>query len=603
MSKTVAYRGYANAVKRFDIEPSPGRERNKFTYAKRRLTTFDAGHIIPFFWQPILPGDDLTYNVRALIRLSNPLVTALMDEIWVKMYFFKSYNRFVFDDWKPFMGELIQDNPDYDTSGENYGGQSLTDPPYVPSDEYQLPTMTLKIGSNGRYPFECQSLLDYLALPYAVGNDGYTIQTLVPRHCNLCFNEYFRDQNLQQFAPVPKDMGPDKVSQYQLMPSLKYQDYITGSLPFLQKGPNVLLGLTGDVPVIGTGMSLGLTNGRQDCGLMVVTGSNPNHADLRSSAYNVSLPGSISSGQITEGPVGVVTNPATSGLKAVLSQSQALALAQVRLAFQMMRFYEGQARSGTRYIEYVNFMFNEYIPDVEISRPEFIGGGKFMINVNPVAQTSSTASETSGLATLAAFGVAYNGNSVKAHTHSREHGYVLGFLVVGTTQTYQQGLQRDFWYRDRFDFYTPTLAHLAEQPVNNGEVCMSGISEYDNGTWGYIGRYDEYRTMLGEVTGYFRSNAQVWDTLTNSYKKVSLDAYHLGQFFDVSNPGTSSDGYAGLPHLNAKFIQQPKETIDRAMNITSATPGVPQFLADITTTCRGVRVISKYGIPGFADHF
>ncbi|UPW40925.1 major capsid protein [Sigmofec virus UA08Rod_6110] len=601
MAKTVSYRGYADAVKRFDVEPSPGRQRNRFNYAKRRLMTFDAGHVIPFFWQPVLPGDDLSYQVRALIRLSNPLVSPLMDEIWVKMYFFKSYNQFVFADWKPFMGELIQDNPDYDDSGQNKGGQSLTTPPYVAPDEYQLPTMTLKKGSNGRYPFEIHSLLDYLALPYAVGNDGYTIQTLLPRHCNLIYNEYFRDENLQDFAPVPKTMGPDQPSQFQLMPSLKYQDYITGSLPFLQKGPNVLLGLTGDVPVVGTGDTLGFTDGKGHSyglrgGTTYLVGATNN--------AGVALPSTNTSFAVDNTVnLGLHTDPSLSGARAVLSQSQALALAQVRLAFQLMRFYEGQARSGTRYIEYVHFMFNEYVPDVELTRPEYIGGGKFFINVNPVAQTSSTTNEQSSLASLAAFGVSFDASSVRAHTHSREHGYVIGFLVVGTSQTYQQGLQRDFWYRDRFDFYTPTLAHLAEQAVNNGEVCMTGIKEYDNGTWGYIGRYDEYRTMLGEVCGYFRSNAQVWDSDSSSYKNVSLDSYHLAQFFDVSNPGTSSDNYAGLPHLNANFIQQPKETIDRAMNITSKTLGVPQFLADITTTCRGVRVVSKYGIPGFADHF
>lgn len=595
MAKTTSYRGYADAVRRFDVEPSPGRQRNRFNYVKRRYTTFDAGSLIPFFWMPVLPGDDLNYKVNAMIRLSNPLVSALMDEIWIKMFFFLSYNQFVFDDWKPFMGELIQDNPDYDDSGDNFGGESLTELPYVPSDEYQLPTLTLKVGSDGRYPFECQTLLDYLALPYAVGNEGYTIQSLLPRHCNLIYNEYFRDENLQQFAPVPKTMGPDKVSQFKLMPSLKYQDYFTGSLPLLQKGPNVLLGLAGDVPVVyGDALQPSFSN-------TDFSGAVPQYMNQQVVAMN--------NGNQANSPMwGYTKEGATSDssglpLVASLSDSQSLALAQIRLAFQLQRFYEGQARSGTRYIEYINFMFDEYVPDVELQRPKYIGGGKFMIHVNPVAQTSQSSNEDSGLGTLAAFGVRYSQGDVKAYTHVREHGYVIGFLCVGTSQTYQQGLQRDFWYRDRFDFYTPTLAHLAEQAVNNGEMCMTGIPAYDNGTWGYIGRYDEYRTMIGEVTGYFRSNAQVWDDKTSSYKKVSLDSYHLGQYFDVSNPGTEADHFAGLPHLNANFIRQPYETINRAMNITNATPGVPQFLADITTICHGVRVVSKYGIPGFADHF
>ncbi|UPW40886.1 major capsid protein [Sigmofec virus UA08Rod_6251] len=601
MAKTVSYRGYADAVKRFDIEPSPGRQRNKFNYAKRRLMTFDAGNVIPFYWQPVLPGDDLSLKVRSLIRLSNPLVSPLMDEIWVKFYFFLSYNRFVFEDFQAFMGEMIQDNPDYDDSGDNFGGQSLTTPPYVAPDEYQLPTLKLQV-KDGRYPFEIQSLLDYLALPYAVGNEGYEIQSLLPRHYNLIYNAYFRDENLQQFAPVPKGMGPDKISQFQLMPSLKYQDYITGSLPFLQKGPDVLLGLAGDVPVVplqdDQGRYLGTRVVIPDDGASTFTSSTSN-GFLQSPGAN---PPALTPYLAGDYPISNKDFHSTN-LVASLSSAQSIALAQIRLAFQLMRFYEGQARSGTRYIEYIHFMFDEYIPDVQLQRPKYIGGGKITININPVAQTSSTTDEDTSLATLAAFGVAYDGRNVRAYTHVQEHGYIIGLLTVGTTQTYQQGLQRDFWRRDRFDFYTPTLAHLSEQAVNNGEICMTGIPGYDNATWGYIGRYDEYRTMLSEVCGYFRSNAQVWNPGNKSYDKVSLDSYHLAQYFDTSNPGSADDGYPGLPHLNANFIQQPYEVINRAMNITSKTPGVPQFLADITTTCKGVRVVSKYGIPGFADHF
>lgn len=599
MSKTVAYKGYADAVKRFDFEPSPGRERNKFLYAKKRLMTFDAGSLTPFFWMPIQPADDLNYNVRALIRLSNALVSPLMDEIWINFYFFKSYNQFVFKDWKPFMGELIQDNPDYDSSGDNFGGQSLTDPPYVAPDEYQLPTLKVFGASGTNRPFEVQSLLDQLALPYAVGNDGYEIQSLVPRHYNLIYNEYFRDQNLQNFAPVPKDMGPDKISQFQLMPSSKYHDYFTASLPFLQKGPQVNIGLAGDVPVEfaqtpsvdpssvsfphfydpqGTRFD---TN--NDAARYAYIGA---HGDIR---YNAQGPSGSSNAM---NYVGVSAT-------AKLSASDVVSLAQIRLGFQMQRFYEGQARSGTRYIEYVRFMFDEFIPDVELQRPQYIGGGKMLININPVAQTSNNSTEVSPLGTLAAFGVKFDPSVVRAHCHSREHGYVIGLLTVSTTQTYQQGLQRDWSYRDRFDFYVPTLAHLAEQPILNKELCTTGISAYDDDVFGYTGRYDEYRTMFGEVTGYFRSNAMIPGT-TNL---ATLQSYHLSQFWSVDEPGLASDGFPGLPHLNANFIKQPKEVIDRVLNLTSNTPGVPQFLADIVTECRGVRCISKYGIPGFADHF
>lgn len=603
MAKTVSYKGYADAVRRFDVEPSPGRQRNRFNYLYKRHTTFDAGKLIPFFCMPVLPGDDVRINPKMLVRLSNALISPLMDEIFVNVYFFKTYNRFVFEDWNAFMGEHIQQNPDYDESGDNIGGTSMTEFPYNTPDQYELPTLKIPGYESGKsLPFEIGSLYDYFGLPYAVGNQGYEVQTLPFRHYNLIYNEYFRNENLQAFAPVPKSIGPDKLGQYQVMPVTKYADYFTGSLPFLQKGPNVILGLTGDVPVLTTDLQTQFNTAAAApsdsslyYGYTTVTGGTP-PSNVGLSNFYSTAKGSFGAASISGQPTNLV---------AALSSSQSVSLAQIRLAFQLQRFYEGQARSGTRYIEYINFMFDEYIPDVQLQRPEYIGGGKFLININPVAQTSESSGQQTPLGTLAAFGVAYDGNVTSVHTRCNEHGYIIGLMCARTNLSYQQGLRRDWSYRDRFDFYTPTLSHLSEQAILNQELCCTGISDYDSGVLSYIGRYDEWRTMLADITGYFRSNAMVNTGTSTSpvYESASLQSYHLGQFFDVSNPGSSSDNYPGLPHLNANFIVQPKEVVDRVLNITSDAPGVPQFLADISCSVRAVRVISKYGIPGFADHF
>lgn len=606
MAKTTSYRGYADATRRFDIEPSPGRERNRFNYVYKRHTTFDAGQLIPFMHMPILPGDTIRIVPRMLVRLSNALISPLMDEIMVNVYFFKSYNRFVFEDWNAFMGEHIQQDPDYDESGENKGGQSLTEPPYNSPQQYELPTLKIPgYTGDGLLPFEIGSLYDYFGLPYSVGNDGYEVQSLPFRHYNLIYNEYFRNENLQDFAPVPKSIGPDKMSQYQVMPVVKYPDYFTGSLPFLQKGPNVSIGLTGDVPVIPDGDNpIIFTDGISQYGLGLSSAAALGGASvLRPGAINQSVGDSNSNVASASTKILGIGDP--SGMKVALSPADAVTLAQIRLAFQLQRFYEGQARSGTRYIEYINFMFNEYIPDVQLQRPEYIGGGKFLININPVTQTSESAGQSTPLGTLAAFGAVYDRNIATVNTHCNEHGYIIGLMCVRTNLSYQQGLKRDWSYLDRFDFYTPTLAHLAEQPVYNKELCCTGIATYDSDVFGYIGRYDEYRTMISDITGYFRSNAKV-NTGTSespSYADVSLQSYHLGQFFDVTNPGSEDDNYPGLPHLNANFIKQPKEVIDRVLNISSGAKGVPQFLADISCSIRATRVVSKYGIPGFADHF
>lgn len=568
MSRTTSYHGYADAVRRFDIEPSPGRERNRFNYLFKNHLTFDAGYLVPCFDMPVLPGDDLSFVPRFLCRLSGALVSPLMDEIIVNFYLFLSYNRFVFEDWNAFMGEHVQSDPDYDESGENKGGESLVDPPYNSPGQYELPTMTVPQSSDGSPAFPIQSIYDYFDLPYDVRGGSYEVQTLKLRHYNLVFNEYFRNENLQDFAPVPKSIGPDKMTQYKLMPVTKYQDYVTGTLPFLQKGPDVSIGLTGDIPV-----------GTIESGAFVPGYSH----NLTVGVYNGNFyQPSTQSGLAQNSPV--VAN---------MSRSNAVALAQIRLAFQLQRFYEGQARSGTRYIEYVHFMFNEYIPDAQLQRPKYIGGGKFYININPVAQTSVSGSSLNDkLGTLGAFGVQYTGDLTRCSVHCQEHGYILGFLCVRTNLSYQQGLRRDWSYRDRLDFYTPTLAHLAEQPVYNKEVCCTGIKAYDDDVFGYIGRYDEWRTIPARICGYFRSNAP-----------GTLASYHLAEFFDVSNPGTEADGFPGLPHLNANFIKQPQKPINRALEIPSTVTNVPQFLCDMSIAIRATRVVSKYGIPGFADHF
>lgn len=586
MSRTVAYKGYADASRRFDIEPSPGRQRNKFMRVYRRYDTFDAGQLIPICKIAALPGDDFVCNPRFMIRLSQSLISPLMDEIIVNYYFFKTYNRFVMTDWNAFMGENMPSDPDYDESGDNNGGESLTGPVYNSPGQYELPTMVIKSSDGTTAPFEIGSIYDHFALPYKVLNNGYEIQTLPLRHYNLIFNEYYRNENLQDFAPVPKSIGPDKMSQYKIMPVCKYADYFTGCLPFLQKGPDVSIGLTGDVPVVGDKRLgiIGINNLGHDTQTVSAITQNvaqPNYLQL----INPSVAGAGEQ-------LAVSDVPGLSGLVAKLSTSQAVALAQIRLAFQLQRFYEGQARSGTRYIEYVHFMFNEYIPDSQLQRPTFVGGGKFYVNINPVVQTSNNTSEVSPLGTLAAFGVSYHNSPERFTCHFSEHGYLLGFICVRTNLSYQQGLARDWSYRDRFDFYTPTLAHLAEQAVYNKELCVTGLTEYDDDVFGYVGQYDHYRTQLSEVCGYFRSNAE-----------YSLQTYQLGEFFDTSNPGTAADGFPGLPHLNAKFISQPKNVIDRCLNIPSTSLPVPQFLMNFVMPFKYVSVVSKYGIPGFADHF
>lgn len=599
--RTTSYVGYSEAVKRFDIEPSPGRERNRFRYIDRGRDTFNAGQLIPFMWFPILPGDDLYFSPRFLVRLSNAFISPVMDEVSCDVYAFMSYNSFVFDEWKEFMGEYEDNTSDYDESGENVGGDAILEPPYNSPGDYELPTMTFnKLASPGNEAadsiFPIDSLYDHLGLPYRLSPDGtsITIQTLVPRHCNLIWNEFFREQNFQRRAPVPRSIGPDKYGQFKVMPVLKHRDYFTGSLPFLQKGPNVLIGLQGDLPVIfdyPTSIDPSEALAGVPHWYNTSTGQRVSYSGDAGYVLRAGIDGSTKGSVLTNATTGSSINVGTHAY-ADASGLQALALAQIRLGFQLQRFYEGQARSGTRYIEYVHFMFGVYVPDLQIERPQFIGGTRFYINVNPVTQTSNTSGQNSALGSLAAFGVAYHRDDGAIHCKSLQHGYVILFICARTNLSYSQGLDRDWSKRDRFDFYTPTLAHLVEQPILNQEICATGIPAYDEEVFGYVPRYDEYRTIIPRNKGRFRPDAP-----------GSLASYHFGELFDISTPGTEADNFPGLPHLNPKFLTQSSDVINRSLNLPSTTTNVPQFLMDYTVKVHGSRVMSKYGIPGFADHF
>lgn len=596
--RTQSYKGISQVNKDFALTPSPGRERNSFGWVHTHHYTMDSGYWVPFYKQDILPHDYLDVKPQFLVRYSNPLVVPVMDNVTFYYYYFYCPIRLVFDNFKAFMGEVVNQNTNYDTDGSNIGGESLVEKPFNTPNQYELPTLTL-VSSGDNPAFGIHSLYDYFVLPYNVGNSGYEIQTIPLRMYNLIFNEYLRDENLVAFAPVPTGDGPDKVGSFKLLPCSKFHDYFTSSLPFLQKGPDVSLGLTGDIPVIGDGKALGITNYPNGEVEYLIRSGNFATTFPQGSAISVGKGSGklgygaqpVESSFAETGFLGVSTNSASSGLKALLGSGYFIQLAQLRLGFQMMRFYEGQARSGTRYFEMLKFLFDVDIPDSTIQRPVFLGGGKFNVQVNAVVQTSDNQNQVTPLGNLAAFGASYSDKGGYRYDFL-EHGYVIGICCVRTNLTYQQGLERDWSRRNRFDFYTPTLAHIAEQAVLNKELCVTGISAYDNDVFGYQGRYDEYRMRLNTVAGYFRSNAP-----------GSLQVWHYGEFFDVSNPGNEIDGFPGLPHLNAKFINQPSELVNRSLNVSSSAPTVPQFLVDVTHRVKAVRTVSKYGIPGFADHF
>ena len=507
--------------------PSADIQRSVFNRSHGCKTTFDSGYLVPIFLDEALPGDTFNLRMSAFARLATPL-KPVMDNMFLDSFFFAVPYRLVWDNWQRFNGEQL--NP-----GD--------------STDYVVPQMVSDAVSghlNG-------SLSDYFGIPTDVPSLSHS--SLFHRAYNLIYNDWFRDENLQESVVVDTDDGPDSPADYILLRRGKRHDYFTSCLPWTQKGPSVDIPLGSTAPIHGTG---GQTS--------VYNGADPTLSGLRlTTAKNVeSLTAPLGTGYLMFG--------STVGLETDLSLATASTINQLREAFQIQRLYERDARGGTRYIEIIRSHFGVVSPDARLQRPEYLGGGSTTINISPIAQTSSTDATTpqGNLAAMATAGISGHG-FVKSFT---EHCLILGFVNVRADMTYQQGLNRMFSRSTRFDFYWPALAHLGEQSVLNKEIYAQGTAA-DDDVFGYQERYAEYRYKPSIVTGQFRSN----------YAQ-SLDVWHLGLDF------------GSLPALNASFITE-NPPIDRII----ATPSEPQVLLDTYFDFKSVRPMPTYSVPGMIDHF
>jgi hypothetical protein len=446
-----------------------------------------------------------------------------MDNMYVETFFFFVPNRLIWDNWEKFNG--AQDNP-----GD--------------STDYLIPQITDTTVAEG-------SLGDYFGLPTKVA--GLDYNNLHGRAYNLIWNEWFRDENLQDSVVVDKDDGPDTPGDYVLLKRGKRHDYFTSCLPWPQKGDTVSLPLGTTAPVAAdpaAGDYIGAYS----------TNMSANRYLSTTGSYLL----------FNSGPAG--TPNANEVLYADLSQATAATINQLREAFQIQRLYERDARGGTRYTEILQSHFGVTSPDARLQRPEYLGGGKTGLEMQPVPQTSSTdaTSPQGNLSALATVGVQGHGFT-KSFV---EHGVLIGLACVFADLTYQQGLNRMWSRRDRWDFYWPALAHIGEQPVLNQEIYYQNTAA-DDGVFGYQERYAEYRYKPSQVTGKMRSNAT-----------GTLDAWHLSQDF------------ASLPALNASFIEE-NPPVDRVV----AVPTEPDVIFDWYFDLKTTRPMPVYSVPGLIDHF
>ncbi len=524
-------------VHQFAMIPRADIPRSKFDSQKSYKTTFDSGYLIPVYCDEVLPGDTINLQMTAFARLATPLFP-IMDNMHLDSFFFFVPNRLVWDNWQKFMGERTP-NPDS-------------------SIDYTVPVTESPEGG-----YAVNSLQDYMGLPTAgqiTGSNTFEHCSFWTRGYNLIWNEWFRDENLQDSAVVDLGDGPDDPADYVLLRRGKRHDYFTSALPWPQKGDAVTLPLGGQAEVKIESPFPALDG---QVYWPQVDGSN-----IAKHGYGSSL----------TVPTALFASSQYGALYADLSTATAATVNQLRQSFQIQKLLERDARGGTRYTEIIRAHFGVVSPDARLQRPEYLGGGSTPVSINPVAQTSATglAEDTSPQGNLAAFGtaLAYNHGFTYAAT---EHGIILGLVSVRADLTYQQGLPRMWSRSTRYDFYFPAFATLGEQAVLNKEIYCTGTAT-DDDVFGYQERWAEYRYKPSQITGYFRSTAA-----------GTLDAWHLAQEF------------GSLPLLNDEFIQE-TPPVERITAIGEESNG-KQFLFDAFFNVRQARPLPMYSVPGLIDHF
>lgn len=556
-----------NNERHFNQIPEMKASRTRFNRDQTILTTFDSGKLIPFYVDEVLPGDTFNVNTTAIIRMTTPKYP-VMDDAFVDFYYFYCPNRILWDNFKQFMGEVEKT-------------------PWMPTKNYKVPQININGKKENPEPYE-GSILDYMGIPTKIEN-AFEVNALPIRAYVKIWNEYFRDENVDNAATIRTDdtnityqdnnEGSGSETDHILnqaiaggrcLPVNKFHDYFTSCQPYPQRGPEVTLPMTGNAPIrLGDGkgnyqdfagtveMVLGTTNATNVPGSLTYERATGKPGEKRAMMF---------AGREA------TTNERGAGgwMYADLESVEATTINDLRKAVAIQQYYEALARGGSRYREQVQALWDVVISDKTVQIPEYLGGGRYHVNINQIVQTSGQQGSTdTPIGETGAMSVTPINES--SFTKSfEEHGFVIGVCCVRHNHSYQQGLER-FWSRtDRLDYYVPQFANLGEQPVKKKEIMLTGAAT-DEETFGYQEAWADYRMKPNRVSGKMRSNAT-----------GTLDFWHY------------ADNYSNVPTLSQEWMTEGKAEIARTLIVQNE----PQFFGAIRVANKTTRRMPLYSVPG-----
>lgn len=558
-----------NNERHFNQVPETHVSRTRFKRDQNILTTFDAGKLIPFYVDEVLPNDTFSIDTAAIIRMTTPKYP-VMDDAYIDFYYFYCPNRILWDNFKRFMGEA-------------------DDTPWMPTKTYKVPKIIItneEGGATRGFPDE-GTILDYMGVPTKAIEAGKTgrieINALPIRAYVKIWNEFFRDQNVGNPAVLntgdedeeyqagsgnESEVSKEKILEYAhkggyCLPVNRFHDYFSSCLPYPQRGPEVEIGIAGKAPVRVTNNSG--VDVKDRIWLNGSGGATPyieNNNYLEEPVKNAAQINGASASGSTDANIATLSTD--------LSDVSGITINQLRQAFAVQHYYEALARGGSRYREQVRALYGVSISDKTVQVPEYLGGGRYHVNMNQIVQTSGQETDSgTPIGETGAMSVTpINENSFTKSFE--EHGFVIGVMCVRHDHSYQQGLER-FWSRsDRLDFYFPQFANLGEQPVKKKEIMVTGTST-DDDTFGYQEAWADYRMKPNRVSGKMRSNAE-----------GTLDFWHY------------ADNYSKVPTLSQEWMQEGKAEIARTLIVQNE----PQFFGAIRVMNETTRSMPLYSVPG-----